>query len=496
MRRLILMALALSAALPAASFAHGVGEPATHGPDPAAIDRGGEPAPRSRARAAGGRAGASSRLPARWCGAPSAGDNKQNELSNGAHRFHAVYAHPSDKGARLPAVANGIQTSAMAASNLIEAIRGRAIRFDMGTTCGPAYLDISVLRLPQTTAELARLAGTPEGTLGAVSDALDAAGFGVIRGGDSRAESAARTRNWVVWLDGPGPGGACGQAMLYDDPARHAGNLNNLGGKVAVVFRNGEGFCGASTVRHEIAHNLGAVLSSAPHASGGHCTDAIEDTMCIPGSPQVADGAYHARYFDYGSDDYWDPPGRGLPWWTVNLNRFLCPSADCNVPPGFSGAQASDDGDRSENLRVGAEADRYRRGRWRLRIRVKGSGPALVSVSCRRPGERNKRVVWKREVDAPDRTGLRVKCASYPRTSVQQPDGVYVIARAKRYAERSWRVDVRVRGDKKAEVVLRCRRRRGGPVDIIWHRHEVQTPETYPMRVRCASLPRASARPE
>lgn len=491
MRSSLLILLAAAVALPPAAAAHGVGEPGTHGPDPAAID-GGEPTQAGpRARAAG-RAGASSRLPARWCGRPRGSDDTVNELANGRHRFHAIYAHARDAGSRLGSVADGIQTSAMHASSLIEALHGRAIRFDMGTSCGGAYLDISALRLPQTTAELERLARTPDGTLQAVADALDAAGFGVIRAGDSQAAAAARTRNWVVWLDGPAPAGSCGQAMLYDDARRGAGNLNNLGGKVSLVFRSDNQFCGAATVRHEIAHNLGAVVSSAPHASGGHCTDAIEDTMCLPGSPARAGGEYHARWFDYGTDDYWDPPGGALPWWTVNLNRFMCRRADCNVPPGFSASAAGRAGSR--DLDVSARAKRYRRDRWRLSIRVRGSGPALVSVRCRRPGERRSDVVWRKEVEAPARTGVRMKCASYPRTRVEEPGGAYPILRAREYRRGRWRVDLRVRGSEGAAVALRCRRSRGGRVRVVFSRRFVEAPRRFRMRVRCAGRPRASVR--
>lgn len=93
--------------------------------------------------------------------------------------------------------------------------------------------------------------------------------------------------------------------------------MNNVGGKVAAVFREGDGgFCDSNTVRHEVAHALGALQQPAPHAfDGAHCNDAYEDTMCYPSSPKRADGSYHSRFFDYGNDDYWDPPNRGpLSW--------------------------------------------------------------------------------------------------------------------------------------------------------------------------------------
>ena len=53
-------------------------------------------------------------------------------------------------------------------------------------------------------------------------------------------------QNLVVWLDGPAPSDACGEATTYTDPRREDDNLNNQGGKLAAVFRDGSAFCGAA----------------------------------------------------------------------------------------------------------------------------------------------------------------------------------------------------------------------------------------------------------
>ena len=100
---------------------------------------------------------------------------------------------------------------------------------------------------------------------------------------------------------------------------------------------------------HEMGHNLGAIQKVAPHAfDGAHCDDAYEDTMCYSQAPRVA-GGQRGQFFDYGNDDYWDPPnGAPLPWWTANLNRFLCADATCNVaaPGGAAITRGADrDGD-------------------------------------------------------------------------------------------------------------------------------------------------------
>jgi hypothetical protein len=145
---------------------------------------------------------------------------------------------------------------------------------------------------------------------------------------------AALRENYLVWLDGPGPPRSCGQGTALLDNTRSQTNLNNLGGKLALIYRNGRDFCGDDVVRHEIGHNLGALQPDAPNTTDGlHCNDAFEDTMCELQAPKLAGGPFNGLYFDYGNDDYWDPPqGAPLGWWTVNLSRFLCPNARCNRP--------------------------------------------------------------------------------------------------------------------------------------------------------------------
>lgn len=412
--RLRAAVIAVCFALPCApALAHEVGAPAGHGPDPTSID--GPP-----------RAGAASEAAAApWCGRHLSTDDPEHELDNGEHRYQAVYAIPADAPSRLDSLGARMQSDALEASALIERLYGRAIRFDMGTSCGPGNLDIVTVRLPLTAAELQERAGTPTGTMDAVASALDAAGLAVIKEGEPYETAAARTRNWVVWLDGPAPAGTCGQAMLFEDGQRSAENLNDLGGKVALVYREGEGFCGANTVRHEILHNLGALLSGSPHHSGGHCTDALEDAMCLPDSPAVAGGEYHAEFVDYGNDDYWDPPaGTPLGWWTVNLSRFLCPDAACNgtaasglagrSAPGVAAPAGKRPGARQAQVRV-----RLRRigPRWRVALRARGGPSGTVTVRCRTRRGRVA-IVLQRHVRLPRRVLARVRCSGRPRAGV------------------------------------------------------------------------------
>src|SRR5205085_12642614 len=154
------------------------------------------------------------------------------------YRYHAVYLTPSDApDDNFRALAGQIQADSFGASALIERLYGRAIRFDMGTRCGPHNLDISSVRASYSTADFQRAAQRDNGTLQLVSQALANAGFPILRSGDDRRVASKLKQNYVVWLDGPAPAWTCGVAQVLDDASRRQTNWNNYGGKVAVVFR-------------------------------------------------------------------------------------------------------------------------------------------------------------------------------------------------------------------------------------------------------------------
>jgi hypothetical protein len=390
-----------------------VGAPLTHGPDPAFVAAGAEAQPPGYAKR-----GFARKIPAQWCGEQRSTDDTANETANGAYKYRAVYMVPADRADRFAQFATAIQTDALQASALLETSYGRAIRFDMGTSCGPQYLDISFVRMPQTSAQLQAAAQTGTGTFDAVNAALGHAGFATIKATDTFSAAAQRTRNYAVWLDGPAPAGTCGQAAIYDDAAREQDNLNNFGGKVAVVFTKAANeFCSSNAVRHEIGHNLGALQPGAPHNfDGSHCDDAYEDTMCYSTAPRRADGQ-RGQFFDWGNDDYWDPPsGSPLPWWTVNLNRFLCPDAGCNFTPGAGGDELPVTVDPVADPAAAGSKPRLkvrkkRRGTlWKLKMRATGDGVAVVSVRCRVRRHGRVRRVYSRATDLPRTLRKHVRC--------------------------------------------------------------------------------------
>jgi hypothetical protein len=261
-----------------------------------------------------------------------------------------------------------------------------------------------------------------------------------------------------VWLEGVTAGaGICGVGTQFDDTRRDFSNFNNFGGKLALVMRDGAQFCNSNTVRHEIGHNLGALLPGSPSAfDGAHCDDAYEDTMCYPQSPRRADGDYQNLYFDFGNNDYWDPAGGALPRWTVNLSRFLCPNIVCNVPSDSSltgklvgsilggvgglvqdfivscpegqtlGPEFSCKGNAGSSTtgvgrhatptpRIVFTAKRSGKGRWRIAARLSGGGRALLTVRCRRHGRRVR--VLQRRLSGRRTLRATVRCDSRPRGS-------------------------------------------------------------------------------
>src|SRR5205814_1660342 len=144
-------------------------------------------------------------------------DDTTDELDNGPFKFHAVYLMPSDGMDRFPQVASQIQSDALDASGLLQSLYGRALRYDMGTSCGPDDLDITDLRAQASTADFARAARTADGTASLVRSSLRAAGFRVMRSGDTRRRARSYRADYIVWLDAPAPPDNCGTGIIIDD---------------------------------------------------------------------------------------------------------------------------------------------------------------------------------------------------------------------------------------------------------------------------------------
>ena len=223
---------------------------------------------------------------------------------------HMIYMYASDKASRFSTFGAMFEADANQATNLLGGLYGRGLRFDKRAD---GHLDITVVRSGSNSK---RLSGGNQFTL--VANELKTKGF------------TNPNKKYAVWLDAGS--NYCGQGTLYQDTSRSATNASNVSRTTGIVYRpyptaNADGgFCRGRTLLHEVGHNLGAVQRSAPNAfDGAHCDDDQEDVMCYEQNATFDSG--DVGQFDYKNDDYWDPPTGTLPWWTVNLSKYICTTA-------------------------------------------------------------------------------------------------------------------------------------------------------------------------
>lgn len=260
-----------------------------------------------------------------WCGDEKASDDTLHETGPlDAHKIRAIEAVPAD---RVPShdTRVAIQRAVATLSDYLalESGRRRSLRFDMGTRCGPRYLDILTIRLPRVAADY----GAGACNVGPL--------FGDVR---SSLPEAKGPRNAVIFAPTIRCSSMAGYGELRNDDRPGPLNSSNRGGFLAVTFLMNSG-----VALHEIGHNLGAVQRSAPHSDPyGHCWDE-DDVMCypytqyLPQSPLRPCDSRQAAPFDCGKDDYFNPdpaPGSYLDThWNVYDSAFMCELADCVPVP-------------------------------------------------------------------------------------------------------------------------------------------------------------------
>ena len=287
--------------------------------------------------------GASDNLPTSWCGDELTSDDTAHAATPaGAPQFKVVYAYAADRPDRFAGWKDALQANVAVIERFLSAQDGgtKALRFDMGTRCGPQYVDIQVVQLP-----------------GLRSSYAD--NFSAISSSVSRAlGAAAGPRDTMILADG-----LSGSAQEYGlgesimgttGEVKGATNVHNRGGLTAVLFsRDGATAPGAAKwgwwpegMLHEMTHNLGAVQWGAPHSTEprgqtlpqyGHCWQGA-DVMCYTEDA----GAAHAmqqdcgtlpgaipQNYDCGRDDYFNPaPAAGsylATHWNTYDSVFLAP---------------------------------------------------------------------------------------------------------------------------------------------------------------------------
>src|SRR4051812_27237123 len=278
-------------------------------------------------------------LPTTWCGGETAAD--QGAPPSRPY-FKVVYAYAADRPDRFAGWKDAIQADVAIVSRFLSAQDGgaKALRFDMGTSCGAQYVDVQTVQLP-----------------GPRSSYAD--NFGAVASAVQRALGAAKApRNAIVIADGlSGSAQEYGLGETIMGPSGEvvgAANVHNRGGLTSVLFsRDGAGAPGTARwgwwsegFLHEMTHNLGAVQWGAPHSTEprgqslpqyGHCWQGA-DVMCYTedagaAHPMQQDcaglpGAIPQNY-DCGRDDYFNPapaPGTYLAThWNTYDSAFLAP---------------------------------------------------------------------------------------------------------------------------------------------------------------------------
>src|SRR3954452_9688747 len=88
-------------------------------------------------------------LPTTWCGTETGADNAPVTPVTKA-QFKVVYAYAADQPDRFAGWKDALQANVAIVQRFISAQDGgtKGIRFDMGTSCGPQYVDIQTVQLP------------------------------------------------------------------------------------------------------------------------------------------------------------------------------------------------------------------------------------------------------------------------------------------------------------------------------------------------------------
>jgi hypothetical protein len=329
-----LVVLLLLALAPAAS-AHGDAEPdhSDAGAQLAGADI-------NRALAVAGMAGTAAPdlpqfLPTTSCGTERTTDDTSDAaFASSTAQIKVVYAHAFDQPDRFATWRDSLQADVSRIEQYLALQTGgrRALRFDMGTECGPQYVDIQVVHLTHTRAYYADGAFDSSGDFNNLAAEVDHA-----------LAPTPGPRNVFVLAEGlTDDSSEWGIAQVQSDDRADAANISNAGGLMATMWTNPSTAPAPSgwqptVMLHEITHNLGGVQQSSPHhTSGWHCTDG-QDVMCYPdGSPQSASysqnvcplaGGAVPQTYDCGHDDYFNPdPAVGSyldTHWNVYTSAFM-----------------------------------------------------------------------------------------------------------------------------------------------------------------------------
>jgi len=308
-------------------------------------------------------------LPARWCGDETTLDNAADAVQPERPAIKLIYAYPSDRNSRFSKQANAMQESVSKIGLYVANATNnqKTLRFDMGTRCGPQYVDIEVVKLPRKLDDYL----TGSGLFGDAdferigADAVKAVHFSRRAGFRTVAiwadyTAGASLPGWgTARLGGPVP------SVSYSPAYRQSRDFKSGDASAAAVFIGNPDVVTTDAqphlLLHEVVHTLGAVPDDSLHAtSNGHCWQNY-DLMCyddggLPDGQEMTtdcpvEGAFPSfdqEAFDCGHDDYFRPQpgtarGQGV---NVYDNLLLQPCADMSLACGGQSAALPDrDGD-------------------------------------------------------------------------------------------------------------------------------------------------------
>ena len=275
-------------------------------------------------------------LPTTWCGTRLTGDDTAHAAFPASQKqIKVVYAYGSDAPDDSAQWRDALQANVSRIEQFLTLQTGgrRALRFDMGTVCGPQYVDIQVVALQSP-----RSAYLDD--FYAVADEV-------------RAATGDDTRDLFILAEDltDGTTGVYGTGEVIPTEDRpDAGNEHNYGQLTGIMWAPAGTQPDATgwqptVMLHEISHNLGAVQWSAPHTTPpagdptgtyAHCWDG-EDVMCYADGPAMAH-AYVSNVcplgngpipqtYDCGRDDYFNPdPATGsylATHWNLYNSAFM-----------------------------------------------------------------------------------------------------------------------------------------------------------------------------
>jgi hypothetical protein len=277
-------------------------------------------------------------LPLTWCGAERATDytGANSVFAQSTQQFKLVYAYASDATNRFAQWKDALQADVSLIGRFMGAQSGglRTPRFDMGTDCGPQYVDIQVVALPGTRASYAQDLDALKAAVGAQVPAT----YGqrnVLVLADRMSNAPA-----YAWY-------GIGESWITESAS--SSSPHNAGGLFSALWvpdllaapgADPDGWWPEGLL-HELTHNLGAVGANAPHSTPyGHCFDGF-DVMCYDDGGLPASGLTSTcatipgvmnQVYDCGRDDYFNvapPTGSYLAThWNTYKSSYLVACAD------------------------------------------------------------------------------------------------------------------------------------------------------------------------